>query len=59
MDVTLPIIRLDAIMPQIVLVSAATLVLVIGLFERWRRMIPYLTLACLVIAGGMIAGMWS
>ena len=51
MNMSLPEINLYAVMPQIFLVSAATVVLVIGLFERFRKGIPYLSLLLLAISG--------
>ncbi len=51
MNTVLPTIDLYAVMPQILLVSAATLVLIIGLFERFRKGIPYLSLFLLAVSG--------
>lgn len=51
MNTVLPAINLYAVMPQIFLVSAATVVLIIGLFERFRKGIPYLSLLLLAVAG--------
>ncbi len=49
MNTVLPAINLYAVMPQIFLVSAATVVLIVGLFERFRRGIPYLGLLLLAV----------
>ncbi|MCY3771648.1 MAG: NADH-quinone oxidoreductase subunit N [Gemmatimonadetes bacterium] len=51
MNTVLPAINLYAVMPQIFLVSAATVVLIIGLFERFRKGIPYLSLLLLAVSG--------
>lgn len=51
MNTALPVINLYAVMPQIVLVSAATVVLIVGLFERFRKGIPYLSLLLLAVSG--------
>ncbi len=51
MNTVLPEINLYAVMPQIFLVSSATVVLIAGLFERFRRDIPYLSLVLLAISG--------
>lgn len=51
MNMDLPAINLYAVMPQIFLVSAATVVLIIGLFERFRKGIPYLSLLLLAASG--------
>ena len=51
MNTVLPEINLYAVMPQILLVSSATVVLIVGLFERFRRGIPYLSLVLLAISG--------
>ena len=56
MNTVLPVVNLYAVMPQIVLVAAATLVLVVGLFERFRKGIPYLSLALLAVTGLVVAG---
>lgn len=50
MNTVLPAINLYAVMPQIFLVSAATVVLIVGLFERFRRIIPYLSLLLLAVS---------
>lgn len=49
MNTVLPAINLYAVMPQIFLVSAATVVLIVGLFERFRKAIPYLGLLLLAV----------
>lgn len=51
MNMALPAINIYAVMPQIFLVSAATVVLIIGLFERFRKGIPYLSLLLLAVSG--------
>ena len=51
MNTVLPAINLYAVMPQIFLVSAATVVLIVGLFERFRKGIPYLSLLLLAVSG--------
>ncbi len=51
MNTALPAINLYAVIPQIVLVSAATVVLIVGLFERFRKGIPYLSLLLLAVSG--------
>ena len=59
MNITYPVIHLAAIMPQLMLVSAATIILVLGLFEVFRKTLPYLTILFLVACGVSISGMWS
>lgn len=51
MNTVLPAINLYAVMPQIFLVSAATVVLIVGLLERFRKGIPYLSLLLLAVSG--------
>ncbi len=51
MNTVLPAINLYAVMPQIFLVSAATVVLIVGLFERFRKGVPYLSLLLLAVSG--------
>ncbi len=53
MNTVLPAINLYAVMPQILLVSAATLVLLVGLFERFRKGLPYLSLLLLAVSGAV------
>ena len=50
MNTLLPDINLYAVMPQIFLVSSATVVLIVGLFERFRKGIPYLSLVLLAVS---------
>ncbi len=54
MNTVLPAVNLYAVMPQIFLVSAATVVLLIGLFERFRKGIPYLSLLLLAVSGVVV-----
>lgn len=51
MNTVLPEININAVMPQIFLVSAATVVLIVGLFERFRKGLPYLSLLLLALTG--------
>lgn len=51
MNTVLPAVNLYAVLPQIVLVTSAIVILMIGLFEQARKVIPYLSLILLVIAG--------
>ncbi len=55
MNTVIPAVNLYAVLPQIVLVSAATVVLIIGLFERFRKGIPYLSLLLLAVSGLVVA----
>lgn len=59
MNITFPVIDLNAVMPALLLVGIATTVLIIGLIDAFRKVIPYISLILLLIAGVIITGMWG
>jgi NADH-quinone oxidoreductase subunit N len=59
MSITLPVIDLNAILPQLILVVIAALILIIGLIEQIKRFIPFISMILLAIAFILISGMWE
>lgn len=59
MNVTFPAIDLFAVLPQLFLVGAATLLLLLSLANALRPIIPYLALLFLAITGVEAASLWG
>lgn len=59
MDLTIPSTDLTAILPQITLIGAASVLLLLSLFDSLRRAMPYLAILALAVATVQVAGLWG
>ncbi|MBI4552093.1 MAG: NADH-quinone oxidoreductase subunit N [Candidatus Latescibacteria bacterium] len=59
MDLTIPSTDLTAILPQITLIGAASVLLLLSLSDRLRRAMPYLALLALAVVAVQVAGLWG
>ena len=51
MNIMIPEVNIYAVIPQLILVAIGTLVLILGLFDFFRRCLPYLNITLLVACG--------
>jgi NADH-quinone oxidoreductase subunit N len=59
MEIIFPVVDISAVSPQIALVTSAILVLVLGLFDGMRRVIPYIAVGLLAICGIVATSAWG